>query len=532
MHDSTGSRPRIAIYARYSSSLQKPTSIEDQVRLCEERALAMGATVVCVHVDAEATATTGLAQPGLDQLLRDVNRGEIDIVLAEALDRISRDQEHIHGIHKRLRFRDVRLFTVHDGEIQTIHITLGGYMNSAWIDNLRTKTRRGQVGAARAGRIPGGLSYGYRLANKIDETGQAIRGLREIVPDQADTVRRIYSLYADGRSVRDIVALLNREAVPAPRGRRWAASTINGHRGRRNGILNNELYRGRLVYGRQKFVPDPDTGKRQARPVPSDQWVVEDVPHLRIVDDTLWERVQKRRQAGQDKRTSGSPRRPLPLTGILRCGLCGGPMTIVKPRRYACHAHTEGRTCANPRRVNATTIENDASWLLSRSLAGKHDPSALILAATRQAQARHADLSERIDDLRQRIDRLLQGIETGAHSLAAHKRVIELEREIASREIERDAIPDIPDNATPDLARRLHTRLGTLSKAISRNPVHSHPRRDALLELARLFDAIRIHPLEGKGRYDVRIEPRIDALVALALDPAWSVEQPSEEPAA
>ena len=95
--------------ARYSSNLQKPSSIGDQVRLCQERADSIGGDVVRVHSDYESTATTGLSQSALDTLLLDAKRGHIDIVVVEALDRISRDQEHIHGIHKRLQFSKIRL---------------------------------------------------------------------------------------------------------------------------------------------------------------------------------------------------------------------------------------------------------------------------------------------------------------------------------------------------------------------------------------------------------------------------------------
>ena len=113
--------------------------------------------------------------PALKTLLLDAKRGFIDIVFAEALDRISRDQEHIHGIHKRLLYWKVRLYTLYEGEIQSIHISIGGYMNSAFIENLKAKTKRGQIGAVHAGRIPGGLSYGYRIANRVDDQAGTAR---------------------------------------------------------------------------------------------------------------------------------------------------------------------------------------------------------------------------------------------------------------------------------------------------------------------------------------------------------------------
>ena len=67
---------------------------------------------------------------------------------------------------------------------------------------------------------------------------------------------------------------------------------MNGNRERRSGILHNELYIGVLVYNRMTFTKDPDTGKRQSRMNPSNQWQTVQVPALRIISDELWQAVQ------------------------------------------------------------------------------------------------------------------------------------------------------------------------------------------------------------------------------------------------
>src|SRR5262245_10604415 len=61
-----------------------------------------------------------------------------------------------------------------------------------------------------------------------------------------------------------------------------------------NGILHNELYIGRLVWNRQRFLKDPDTGKRVARTNPPSESITKDVPELRIIDDEVWRAVQTR----------------------------------------------------------------------------------------------------------------------------------------------------------------------------------------------------------------------------------------------
>ena len=524
MNGTTPARIRAAIYARFSSHLQDPKSIDDQVRLCRAKLREIGVDSVRVHSDAAATGTITQSRPALARLLQDAKYGLIDLVCAEALDRISRDQEDLAGIYKRLRFWNVRLVTLDQGEIGPIHVGIGGLMNQAWVENLAFKTRRGQIGAVHAKRIPGGLCYGYRNANRIDEHGKALRGLREIHPEQAETVRRIYRLYADGMSARNIAAALNREGIPAPRGGQWGSTTINGHRGRRNGILNNELYRGRLVYGRQKFIRDPDTGRRQARPVPPSDWVVQDVPELRIVDDVLWERVQTRRQAGHDRRRNPSRRMPLPLTGLVRCGVCGGAMGILKARRYGCHTHRDKGTCGNPRGIEATVLENQVIPLLSHHVAEDFGLAELVRRAAEESAHRRERLAASVAEGEQRIARLLDAIEQGAQSHAAHRRILDIEHETAAIQLELDNLPTIPADTPEDLAARLRERLDVLDRAVALASPADPRRKHALLLTKSLIERIDIAPLPARGQVEISVHPRADALVAFALDEKWAFD--------
>jgi site-specific DNA recombinase len=66
--------------------------------------------------------------------------------------------------------------------------------------------------------------------------------------------------------------------VPGPFGKAWGDTTIRGHACRGNGILNNELYVGRLVWNRQRFIKDPSTGKRVSRRNPIAEWIRSAVP--------------------------------------------------------------------------------------------------------------------------------------------------------------------------------------------------------------------------------------------------------------
>src|SRR4051812_42797217 len=133
---------RAAIYARYSSDLQSNQSIEDQVRICRARAEREGWSVVEVYAD-YAISGASAKRPRFQDMMADARQRRYDIVLAEAMDRISRDQEHIAGFYKTLSFAGIRAVTIAEGEISELHIGLKGTMSALFLKDLAQKTHRG-----------------------------------------------------------------------------------------------------------------------------------------------------------------------------------------------------------------------------------------------------------------------------------------------------------------------------------------------------------------------------------------------------
>jgi site-specific DNA recombinase len=158
-----------------------------------------------------------------------------------------------------------------------------------------------------------------------------VRGERKINAIEAGIVRRIFNDYAAGTSPQAIAKQLNKENIPGPSGIAWGLSTIHGNPVRGNGILNNELYVGRLVWNRQRYIKDPESSKRVARPNPDVEWIPKEVAHLRIISTKLWEAAKSRHSALRSNRTGKKApgywdrRRPrFLLSGLMRCGCCGG----------------------------------------------------------------------------------------------------------------------------------------------------------------------------------------------------------------
>ncbi len=108
---------RVAIYARYSTDNQRVASIADQFRVCRLHAEKQGWKIVEEYSDQAISGSTLILRPGIQALVDDALRGRFDLVLAEALDRLSRDQEDIAGLYKRLRFAGVPMVTLAEGDI-------------------------------------------------------------------------------------------------------------------------------------------------------------------------------------------------------------------------------------------------------------------------------------------------------------------------------------------------------------------------------------------------------------------------------
>ena len=114
---------RCALYARYSSDQQRAASIEDQFRVCRERATGEGWKIAGTYKDSAISGDSMILRPGIQALLKEARRGTFEILVAEALDRVSRDQADVATLYKHLRFAGVMIVTLAEGEISELHVT-------------------------------------------------------------------------------------------------------------------------------------------------------------------------------------------------------------------------------------------------------------------------------------------------------------------------------------------------------------------------------------------------------------------------
>ena len=90
-----------AIYARYSSDLQSSASIDDQVHQCRKRADTEGWRIIEIYSD-QAISGASTQRAGYQKMMMDARAGKFQVLIAEAMDRLSRDQEDIAGLYKQL----------------------------------------------------------------------------------------------------------------------------------------------------------------------------------------------------------------------------------------------------------------------------------------------------------------------------------------------------------------------------------------------------------------------------------------------
>jgi site-specific DNA recombinase len=304
---------RAVIYARYSSENQREASIEDQIEVCRRYAERQGWTVTELYDDRAASGASTFARRGFQRMLADAEAGRFDVLVCEAIDRLGRKLSDVADLFDRLSFRKVAVHATSLGLVTQMHVGIMGTMAQMTLSDLREKTRRGQLGRARLGKIPGGLAFGYDVVPPA--SGARDSGDRRINPAEAAIVDRIFRDYAAGKSPRTIAREFNAQQVPGPGGRPWIDTTIRGQADRGTGILNNTLYVGQLSWNRCSYVKDPQTGRRVARVNAVADWEVVEVPALRIIDQVLWDAV-KARQSSMTFETStpraGPAQRPAP----------------------------------------------------------------------------------------------------------------------------------------------------------------------------------------------------------------------------
>lgn len=352
---------RAAIYARVSNDEDgKSDSVPVQLAECRTFAVQQGLTVVAEFCDDGISGYARGNRPGFLSLMRAIAVREFDVVVFRDVDRLARGPD-LPVICREVEFAQVLLFGMDKTDSRDasfrMRVGLSAIMSSEMIEKVRVLTRLALRARAKDGHHTGGRAFGYRSV-PVDPAKPDERKRLVIDEVSAAVVREIFARYARGETMKAIAEDLNARKVPSAgaawkrevrrKDGRWLVSALHA-------ILHNEIYMGRMIYGRRQFVKNPTTGKRVAREVPPSEWIVNDMPELAIVDRELWDRVQAR--LGVNVGAAQSRAKPTyVLSGLLICGECGGKMTATGTKgkgakgasKYHCGTNHGGGKSACP----------------------------------------------------------------------------------------------------------------------------------------------------------------------------------------
>jgi site-specific DNA recombinase len=449
---------RAACYTRVSSEGQKDNfSLDgqlDEVRaFCEKQ----GWQLVEQYSDPAMSGRSFAKRPGLQRLLADAQAGKFEHLVTWKISRLGRNREEALDFVSKLSKCGVTYHSVSEPDFEQAGV-FGGVifdllatLAHAESDNISDNVRLGMRRCASVGRWVGGAMLGYDFANaglaredrkQLRQQGGRPERAIVVVPGEAAVVREVFRRFAEGHGLWKIANWLNTQKVKTKRGKEFTAATVGT-------ILDNPAYIGKVVFTRRKRVGG---GRRTV----VEGVEVFDGTHEPIIDQETWDTVRVMREV-RKQRPARAFERGYPLTGLLRCPVCGSGMTMSRsqdgPRKdgtrrvrvyYACGAaRGKGASVCRHNAIRAEQAER-AVFLRLRKVATH---PTLLREVVRRVNAR---LQAEVLPLQRRLA-----------EIEKERRKLEASQERYFRAFEREVIDDEEFKARKDSLRE---RLRALSE--------------------------------------------------------------------
>jgi site-specific DNA recombinase len=314
----------IAIYVRVSTEEQalEGYSIDAQTETLSKYCKDNGKIIHKVYVDGGISGKSTDGRFALQQMLDDAKKGEFDEVIVWKISRLSRKTLDLLRIVEELNRNNITFYSY--SEKFEINTAMGRFMlqmmgavaeleRNTIVDNVKL----GMKQRAKTGKWNGGIVFGYDIVT-VNTGSKHRESTLEINPEEAQTVRKIFDLYSQGKGLKSITNQLNHEGYKSKKGNAFSVNAIKE-------ILNNPVYIGKIRYN----VRENWSEKRRKGTNPNP--IIVDGQHDKIIPLELWEKVQE-----MYKLKSGRPPRTFdgcyPLTGLLRCPVCGSGMVAHRIR--------------------------------------------------------------------------------------------------------------------------------------------------------------------------------------------------------
>lgn len=317
---------RVAAYCRVSTDREEQEhSFETQKAMYTEMIMMKPTWQMAgIYADEGITGTVAKKRPGFMKMIEDCRKGKIDMIVTKSVSRFSRNNLDCLMYVRELKQLGIPIIFEKEG-INTIQVsselllTLFGALSQAESESISMNVKLGIRQSLKNGNVR--FSYktflGYR---------KGVDGQPEIVPEQADIVRRIYNDFLAGATYLEIAKRLTEENVPTMGGgNRWFSERIKS-------ILKNEKYKGDALL-QKTYITDPISKRVKKNNGELPMYYVEN-SHPAIIERKIFDRVQEEiaRRAGKKKVKQTGTKTELgrysgkyALTELLYCGECGTP---------------------------------------------------------------------------------------------------------------------------------------------------------------------------------------------------------------
>ena len=386
-------------------------SIQNQQDFLTRYILGQGWNLTDVYAD-DGFSGTNFQRPSFERLISDIENGRINCVVTKDLSRLGRDYIMTgHYLEKYFPSKKVRYIAVNDG-IDTFEDSGGNdlspfrsVINDMYAKDISKKVRTALHTKKLNGKFIGTVPpYGYQKS--LEDKHRL-----EPDPNTAPIVRRIYQMFIEGNSKLGIANQLSAENIPTPSQSKGLKATQKRHKGVWNEviigrILTNPTYIGNLTQNRSKKINYKVDNKVN---LPDSDWIVVEGTHEPIVTTEDFKLVQqlntKRNYVRRDNRAAHL------LSGLVRCGTCGSPMTFAHesaersyivcsawrkhPKLGLCTSHSYRESKVNARVIEA--LRNEALSLNKDKIA---DSALSTDDSTTAAQSEFARLNGQLDDIK------------------------------------------------------------------------------------------------------------------------------------
>ncbi len=304
------------IYARYSpGSKQNYQSIEGQLKECYAFAERSDLRVVREYVDEHLTGTNDKRTQFL-QMIEDSKRKVFQYIIVYQLDRFARNRYDSATYKAKLKKSGVRVLSAKENITDDASgILIEGVLESMaeyYSAELSQKVKRGiAISASKCKFFGGGIPLGY----KVDEEKRFI-----INEETAPVVKQMFEMLANGYNYAEIARYMNERGIPTSRGGKWNKNSFHS-------IFANRRYLGKYIFQGNEI----DGG----------------MP--RIIDDALFEEVQRVLEKYAQAPSRGKALEEYLLSEKLICGKCGNKMTGISGTSKNMTVHHYYKCNGNPK---------------------------------------------------------------------------------------------------------------------------------------------------------------------------------------